>query len=178
MSNSLTCVVFGTDTGNTEEVGKKIAARLDDLGLGVDLADVSLIDLDQLLDYEFLILGIPTWDFGGIQDDWDELEDRLGQLDLSGKVVALYGLGDQHGYADYYLDAMGWLHERLAQSNATFVGRWPTEGYDFSASRAVSADGETFCGLALDDDNQFDQTDERVVKSIDQILSEYIAASS
>ena len=126
----------------------------------------------------FLILGIPTWDFGGIQDDWDELEDRLGQLDLSGKVVALYGLGDQHGYADYYLDAMGWLHERLAQSNATFVGRWPTEGYDFSASRAVSADGETFCGLALDEDNQFDQTEERVVKWIDQILSEYIAASS
>ncbi|MEM9611228.1 MAG: flavodoxin [Actinomycetota bacterium] len=178
MSDSLTCVVYGTDTGNTEDVGRRIAERLDNLGLGVDVVDVSGIDLDQIRQYEFLILGIPTWDYGGIQGDWEELEQRLSQLDLSNKVVALYGLGDQNGYSEYYVDAMGWLHERLQHSQATFVGAWPTEGYDFDASRAANADGSLFVGLALDEDGQSDLTDERIDKWIDQILSEYIAAIS
>ncbi|MEM7326657.1 MAG: flavodoxin [Actinomycetota bacterium] len=178
MSDALTCVIYGTDTGNTEEVARRITARLDDLGLGVDIRDVDSIDVNTLTQYEFLILGIPTWDYGGIQQDWEDLEDGLSQLDLSNKVVAMYGLGDQNGYSEWFVDAMGWLYERLQNSNANFVGRWPTEGYDFDASRAANEDKSLFCGLALDEDGQSDKTDERIEKWIDQILGEYIALIS
>ncbi|MEM7142495.1 MAG: flavodoxin [Actinomycetota bacterium] len=176
MSDAQTCVVFGTDTGNTEFVAERIMQRLDNLGLGVDMHDIEHIDVDRILEYEFVILGIPTWDFGGIQGDWEELEERLSAMDLSGKVVALYGLGDQNGYSEYFVDAMGWLHERLQGSNASFVGSWPTEGYDFDSSRAANADKTRFCGLALDEDNQWELTDARLDAWIDQILSEYVDA--
>ncbi|MEM7271924.1 MAG: flavodoxin [Actinomycetota bacterium] len=175
MSDSLTCVVYGTDTGNTEDVGRRIAERLDNLGLGVDVHDIEKIDVTKLMEYEFLILGIPTWDYGGIQDDWSELEQSLSQLDLSNKVVALYGLGDQNGYSEWFVDAMGWLHEKLQTSQASFIGQWPTDGYDFDASRAANADKTFFVGLALDEDGQSDKTDERIDRWIDQIMGEYIA---
>ncbi|MEM7092314.1 MAG: flavodoxin [Actinomycetota bacterium] len=178
MSSALTCVVYGTETGNTEEAARRITKHLENLGLGVDLHDIDSIDLHQLMPYEFLILGVPTWDYGGIQSDWEELEAALADLDLTGKVVALYGLGDQSNYAEFFVDAMGWLHEMLAESNATFVGAWPTLGYDFEASRAASDDKTYFVGLALDEDNQADLTEDRIEQWLDQVLEEYVALIS
>lgn len=62
-----------------------------------------------------LILGIPTWDFGEIQEDWEAVWDQLDDLNLEGKIVALYGLGDQLGYGEWFLDALGMLHDKLDQ---------------------------------------------------------------
>ena len=48
----------------------------------------------------------------------------------------------------------------LLARGARVVGRWPTSGYDFSASQAVD-DGH-FLGLALDQENQPGLTGQRV----------------
>ena len=37
--------------------------------------------------------------------------DALDSIDLQGKIVALFGLGDQAGYGEWFLDAMGLLHD-------------------------------------------------------------------
>lgn len=39
--------------------------------------------------YDVLILGIPTRDFGEIQEDWEAVWDQLDDLNLEGKIVAL-----------------------------------------------------------------------------------------
>ena len=57
--------------------------------------------------------GIPT-DFGEIQEDWEAVWDQLDTLNLEGKIVALYGMGDQLGYGEWFLDALGMLHDKLA----------------------------------------------------------------
>lgn len=44
------------------------------------------------------ILGIPIWDFGEIQEDWKTVWEQLDDLNLEGKIFALYGMGDQLGY--------------------------------------------------------------------------------
>jgi len=75
---------------------------------------------------------------------------RLDELDLTGKKVALYGLGDQVGYPEWFLDAMGYLHSKLLERGATAVGYWPTDGYEFEGSKALTEDGSQFVGLALD----------------------------
>ncbi|MCG8535594.1 MAG: flavodoxin domain-containing protein, partial [Pseudomonadales bacterium] len=98
ISELSTALIFGTDTGNTEEVGDKIAAELAPFGCPVEMINVNEASADVLEAYDFLILGIPTWDFGGIQEDWENFENELAEADLSNAVVALYGLGDQFGY--------------------------------------------------------------------------------
>lgn len=147
---------FGSDEGNTESVAYRIQARLGDDVVDVfDIADVTQL---EFADYDKIILGIPTWDFGQIQSDWEEFWDDMGQVALSGKTIALFGLGDQFGYGDYFLDAMGMLHDLIVPNGAKIIGHWPTEGYDFEASKAVAADGKHFVGLALDEDQQEELT--------------------
>ncbi|TBR41103.1 flavodoxin [Marinomonas agarivorans] len=168
-------IIYGTDTNNTEEVANKIAKQWSELGQATEIFNISDIDANTLTQYDFLILGIPTWDFGGIQSDWEDLENELTELDLKGKLIALYGLGDQFGYADYFLDAMGWMYEKLQSSGATFIGQWSTEGYDFTASRACINGKDHFIGLGIDEDQQFELTDERVEQWVIQLYAEMMA---
>ena len=166
-------LVFGTDTGNTEEVGGKIAQALRDYGYIVDMINVSEASVEVMQSYSFLILGIPTWDFGGIQEDWENFEAELLATPLDNSVVALYGLGDQRGYGDYFVDAMGWLRDRVLQTGAHLIGYWPTAGYKFAASLATNDDLSLFCGLAIDEDQQFELTDKRISAWVAQIVDEY-----
>ncbi|WP_459782808.1 flavodoxin domain-containing protein, partial [Photobacterium sp. R1] len=80
---------------------------------------------------------------------------QLDGLTLTGKTVALFGLGDQEGYTEWYLDAMGMLHDQLLPTGAQFVGYWPNQGYNFEASKALTEDKSFFVGLALDEDSQY-----------------------
>jgi flavodoxin II len=124
-------------------------------------------------EYDFLILGISTWDFGEIQEDWNEIWQDIGHVPFQGKHVALFGLGDQEGYGEWFLDAMGLLHDELKPAGAQFLGYWPTDGYKFEASKALTEDGKSFVGLALDEDSQYELSDERIACWCEQILTEY-----
>jgi flavodoxin len=67
---------------------------------------------------------------------------------------------------------MGWLHERVVKKGALVVGEWSTEGYDFEASLAVNKDKTFFCGLAIDDEQQFHLTDQRISGWVDLVVGE------
>jgi flavodoxin long chain len=162
---------FGSDEGNTEAVATRIAARFEDDVVDIfDIADVSQV---EFADYETIILGIPTWDFGQIQSDWEEFWDDISDVDFTEKEVALYGLGDQFGYGDYFLDAMGMLHDVIIAKGASLVGYWPVTGYDFEASKALTEDGQKFVGLALDEDQQEEMSCHRINEWCEQISLEF-----
>ena len=162
---------FGSDEGNTERVAELIRQRLGEQRVNVyDIADVTQLNFN---DYQSIILGIPTWDFGQIQSDWEEFWDDIRAVDFTGKTVALFGLGDQFGYGDYFLDAMGMLHDVVVANGATIVGHWPTEGYDYDASKAEVPDKALFVGLALDEDQQEELTPLRIDQWCEQIDREF-----
>jgi flavodoxin I len=169
---------FGSDEGNTERVAGLIQQRLQHV---LEASPVSIVvhdiaDVTQLefADYPHIILGIPTWDFGQIQSDWEEFWQDIEAVDFNGKTVALFGLGDQFGYGDYFLDAMGMLHDVVVANSATIVGHWSIEGYDYDASKAETKhpiSGETcFMGLAIDEDQQEDLTESRVNQLCDELF--------
>ncbi len=171
-SNALKIALFfGSTTGNTEDVAEQIQARLKPHQ--VELLDVAEQPLSQAAVYDYLIMGIPTWDFGEVQAEWEDVWEELDQLDLTGKTAALYGLGDQIGYGEWFLDAMGLLHDKLVAQGARMVGYWPTEGYQFEASKALTEDGTQFVGLALDEDSQHELTEERLERWCHQVLAEF-----
>ncbi|MEA3331143.1 MAG: flavodoxin [Campylobacterota bacterium] len=156
---------YASSTGNTEDAAKTIAANI--TGIEVVLHDVSDCLDDAMQEYDFIIIGASTWGEGELQDDWEEFLPNISNTDFSDKRVALFGLGDQEEYCDNYLDAMGTLYDAVVEQGATVVGSWSTDGYDHEESTAVR-DGE-FVGLALDEDNQDDLTNERIIKWIEQI---------
>ena len=142
----------------------------------MDKLNVTEASAPVLASYDLLVMGIPTWDFGGIQQDWEEFEQELLATDLSGSAVALYGLGDQFGYGDFFVDAMGWLYQRVLKAKGRVIGFWPTTGYDFSGSLAKIEGKELFCGLAIDEDQQFELTDTRLDQWVSQVIAEFCEA--
>ncbi len=159
---------YGSTGGSTQQVAEMLQKEWG--GDAVALHDVSAADPEDLLKYDVLIFGTSTWGLGELQDGWDEFQSNLDSLDLSGKRVALFGLGDQAGYADTFLDGMGILYEKVKGMGATAVGTWPTDGYEFEQSRAV-VDGK-FVGLALDQDNEAHMTASRVKTWVEELKKE------
>ncbi|MGB0732555.1 MAG: flavodoxin [Pontibacterium sp.] len=152
-------IFYGSTTGNTAEVAELIAEQF---AVPCDLHDLAESPLSLVSEYEKVILGISTWDFGELQEDWDEQWGEIAGLSLKGKTIALFGLGDQLGYGEWFVDAMGLLHEQLIKKGAVLVGQWPNQGYNFEASKGLTQDQQYFVGLALDQDTQRSETDERV----------------
>ena len=162
-----------TDPGNTEAVGEKIAHALRQYGYIVDMVNVSEASEGVIMSYPFLIFGIPTDESGGVKEDWGAFEETLSSLDLSDRVIALYGLGNQQSGSDYFVDALGWLYERIIQTGAEVVGHWSADGYQFNASLAANNAMTEFCGLAIDEGEQGGLTDKRVTAWVNQIIDEY-----
>lgn len=157
----MTGIVFGTSMGNTEEAANLIAANLG-IDEVINIADASADDLNK---YDNLIIGTSTWGSGDLQDDWDAFD--WDALNVEGKTVALFGMGDSSSYSDTYCDAMGIIYEKLLEKGANIVGATSSDGYEFDESRAIK-DGK-FIGLALDADNDSDKTEDRIKIWVDMI---------
>lgn len=162
---------YGSSTCYTEMASEKIKDQLGEAM--VDIYNISETPLAEALFYDAIIMGIPTWDYGELQEDWEEVWPDIDDLDLKGKKVALFGLGDQIGYPEWFLDAMGYLHAKLVAQGAQMVGYWPNTGYEYEASKALTDDEAEFLGLALDEENEFEKTEERIATWCGQITDEF-----
>ncbi|MDP2560052.1 flavodoxin FldB [Psychrobium sp. 1_MG-2023] len=161
---------YGSTTCYSEMTAEKMQAFL-----GEELVDIYNIKdsgLAPITQYDIVILGISTWDYGELQEDWEALWDDIDQFNLNDKVVALYGQGDQEGYTDWFVDAMGLLHDKILPLGPQIVGYWPNTGYEFNESKALTQDRSHFVGLALDDECQFDLSEERINEWLAQVLEE------
>jgi flavodoxin II len=162
---------YGSSTCYTEIAEEKIR---DLIGASrVDVFNIADTPATRMTDYHYLILGIPTWDYGELQEDWEAVWDDLDELDLSTTTVALYGLGDQEGYPEWFQDALGFLWAKVVNQGATTIGQWPVTGYSFEGCRALTADGSHFVGLALDEETEFELSETRLRQWCQQILTEF-----
>lgn len=165
---------YGSTTCYTEMAAEKIQAALNQIFASdvVQLFNIKDTTLSQAEQFDLLIFGISTWDFGELQEDWESCWQDISSLNLHGKTVALFGLGDQLGYTDWFQDALGMLHDEVALLGCQIIGYWPNQGYDFANSKGLTADKSHFVGLSLDDENQYAETDQRIVAWSEQLLLE------
>ncbi|MDG1733403.1 MAG: flavodoxin FldB [Thalassotalea sp.] len=161
---------YGSTTCYTEMAAEKIQACI---GVEtVEIFNIKDVPLSDCLQHDIIIFGISTWDFGELQEDWESSWDDISTLNLEGKIVALFGLGDQQGYGQWFQDALGMLHDQVIPQGASIIGYWPNEGYEFEASKALTEDGDYFVGLSLDDETQYDLSEQRITQWCEQLLDE------
>jgi len=155
-------IVYGSSSGATESVAQKIKSLVGE----ADLYNVESTKIDQLKPYSFLIIGTSTTGVGDLQDDWESFLPQLSKVDWSGKKVALFGLGDSESFSDTFANGMGHIYNFI-KDKVSVVGAVSTDGYTYEDSDSVV--NNKFVGLALDEDNEYSQTDERVEKWIEDI---------
>ena len=163
-------LIFSTTTGNTENVAGYVAAKT-----GLEAVDIGDLDGAAVAAFDGLIVGSPTWNTGADSERsgtaWDEfIYGDLTSLDLAGKKVAIFGVGDSAGYAENFCDVMDELKECFTKQGAEVIGAVSAGDYEFEESKSV-ADGK-FVGLPCDEDNEPEKSEARVGAWIDQIKGE------
>lgn len=165
---------FGTETGTTRLIAKKLYKLLGD-----DIADkpinVNRITSGDFLQYDALILGTPSYGVGDIpglsagclERNWEEFLAQLGTPDLSGKRIAMFGLGAQERYSERFASSLIALYKVFEGLGAEMIGDWSTEGYDFEHSASV-VDGR-FVGLVIDQRTQGMYTEDRMKTWVQQV---------
>ena len=116
-----TIIVYGSETGNTETIAEDIASGLGDGNLEVTLKNVTEASVEELLDYDLVLLGSSTWgdEEKELQADMVDFYEELENIDLSGKPAVAFGCGD----SDYthFCGAVDLLEERLEQIGARLL---------------------------------------------------------
>ena len=171
-------IFFGSNSGSTRKVAKQIKKRFDDATMAEPM-NINKAKAEDLAAFDLLIFGTPTLGEGQLpglaaecdDESWEEALGRLHDIDLSGKTVALFGLGDQETYGHEFVDGLILLYDFCVARGAKVVGAWPTSGYNFSVSQAVIDDN--FVGLALDQDIQPELTAERLDAWLKLIAPEF-----
>ncbi len=162
---------WGSTSGNTEIAVEFMIEYLEGEGFEVDSFNVADDDLDKMLEYDNLIVGCPTWNIGELQDDWDSIFEDYEELDFSGKIAAFFGCGDQVGYPDNFLDAIGMLGKTFMAKGGNLVGRCNPEDYDFRDS--ISLDNGKLLGLGLDYDNEEEKCEDQMTSWLENITKKF-----
>lgn len=162
-------LIFAEKAEKTSRMAKKIREAY-------GMKDIDLIPIEKAWENDFeaydnLIVGASTWFDGELPVYWDELIPEVESLNLKGKKIAIFGLGDQVNYPENFVDGMGILANAFEKAGAKLVGFTPSEGYKFEQSQALRKG--KWCGLVLDLENQPELTDKRIEDWCKQIKSEF-----
>ena len=161
-------ILYGSSGGNTETVAK----RVQELFNGeADLYNVDSVKSDEIKDYPYYILGTSTTGVGDLQDDWDGFLPTFSKMDLSGKKVAIFALGDSASFSSSFAESIKVIYDDI-NDKTSVVGQVPDEGYTYDDSTAV-IDG-TWVGLPIDEDNEYDMTEERLSNWVETLKKEFV----
>jgi flavodoxin I len=154
----------------TAKAAEKIA---DEFGADFNIEKVNAEELNEeiFLSFQNLILGVPTWFDGELPNYWDEFVPALEDLDMTGKIVSIFGLGNQTEYPENFGDAVGIMGNLLKARGAKLVGFTSREGYHYESSLAELND--QFMGLILDQETQPRLSKDRISHWVSDISNEF-----
>jgi len=164
-----TAIIYSFNTKKTGNIAEKVRESLNDEK--VEMVNAEELTEELFMSFDQIIMGVATWFDGELPNFWDEFVPALEDLDLKGKKIALFGLGDQKGYPENFIDGVGVMAEILEAQGADLVGFTSIDGYEFESSKAQR--GEQFAGMAIDYENQGSMNKERVSAWVDQLKKEF-----
>src|SRR5699024_9076693 len=107
-------IVYSSLTGNTIQLADEIKDRLKQNGIATDVKDFNAGEVvaEDLLHYEMVFVGVYTWAAGDIPFEAEPLFDQLSDLDLQGKICAVFGSADK-AYGPLYGVAVELFYKEL-----------------------------------------------------------------
>ena len=152
-------IFYGSNTGKTVAIAEEIEFDLKKENYETtNVAD----GINNMKDFKNLLLLTPTYGVGEVQEDWAKVMPEFEKIDFTGKKVAIVGLGNQFAFGESFVGGMRVLYDVVTKNGGEVIGFTSTEGYHYEESNSVIEN--KFVGLALDENNQDDETPERVMK--------------
>ena len=161
---------WGSTSDNTKIAAQFIKEYIEMEGHKIDSYDIADIGEEKILEYKNIIIGCPTWHIGELQDDWDAVFLKYEKLNFEGITGSFFGCGDQIGYPDNFLDAIGLLAKPFMKNKGKIIGKCSINNYEFRDS--VALEGDFFLGLGLDYDNDEDECEGQIIMWLEDILED------
>ena len=162
---------YGSSSDNTKTATEFMVEYLEMNDVEVESFDIADCELEKIMEFDNIIIGCPTWNIGELQEDWDAVFLNYQELDFKGKTAAFFGCGDQVGYPDNFLDAIGILGRTFMDKGGKLIGKCSKDEYDFRDS--VALENDELLGLGLDYDSEEDKCEDQMTAWLKNITSEF-----
>ena len=161
-------ILYGSSGGNAASVARQVQDLFDG---SADIYNVLDVTLGEIKDYTYYIIGTSTTGIGDLQDDWESFLPSFARMDFTGKKAAIFALGDSASYSTSFAESMKVVYDEI-KDKVQIVGQVPDEGYTYDGSTAV-IDG-MWVGLPIDEDNEYDLTQERLERWVEKLKQEFV----
>jgi flavodoxin I len=111
-------IIYGSTTGNTEQVASMIEEKLDG---DITVSNVTDATDEMVKEADLILYGSSTWGYGDLQDDFDDYYQGMTSDLLSGKDVAVFGCGDEESFEDVFCKATDLIREKAEECGANIV---------------------------------------------------------
>ncbi len=165
-------IFYASAGGNTTIVAEALKEAFEVEDDDCVLMEDDFDSIEQFENYDTLFIGSSSWGQGDFHFSWVDpiFEITSDGLDLSGKKVAFFGAGDAKTHGEHFCSALGKLYDVFTKAGAKTVGFVDTDDYTYTKSLAEK--NGKFCGLAIDNINEPDKTEERIENWIEQLKTE------
>jgi len=158
---------YGTTGGRTIGIVDEF-----DFNLGEEVEIFNVANgIEKIKDFENLILVTPSYGFGELEAHWKAVIEDFKKIDLSGKTLALVGLGSQTTFGESFVGGLEVLYNIIIKNGGEIIGFTSTDGYNFEECEAI-VEGK-FMGLVLDEENQDDMTPDRIYDWLEVIKTKF-----
>jgi flavodoxin short chain len=109
-------IVFGTTTGNTEDMAGMVKKALDKTGFETELKNVVDATPESLTGaHDLLLLGCPAYgeDTVELQEDFEEFYEQLDGVRLNGKPFAVFAPGDSS--YEHFCGSVDMLEDKMTE---------------------------------------------------------------
>lgn len=120
MSKAL--IIFGSTTGNTEEMADAIGKVLKESGLETETKEVTEAAVEDLTaDHDVFLLGCPAYgdDSIELQEDFQEFYEQLEGVRLNGRPFAVFAPGDTS--YEFFCGSVDLLEEKMEELGGKMV---------------------------------------------------------
>lgn len=114
-------VIYGSTTGNTEILSGAVEKGLQKGGVEVTVMNVTKAELDNLGEFDLIVLGCSTWEEGELQEDFIPFYDAMTKDHFDQRKVAVFGPGDSEMYPDFFCEAITLIETKLKECGAEIV---------------------------------------------------------
>lgn len=165
-------IFYASAGGNTTIIAEALKEAFEVEDDDCILMEDDFDSVEQFENYDTLFIGSSSWGQGDFHFSWVDPIFEMGSenISLKGKTVALFGAGDSKTHGEHFCSALGKFYKVFTKAGATMVGFVDKDGYNYTASLAEMDD--KLCGLAIDNINEPDKTDERIENWIEQLKTE------
>ena len=155
-------IIFGSTTGNTEEMAEIVRGALAKSGVETEMKNVTDATLEDLAGgHDLLILGCPAYgdDAIELQEDFADYYEQIDDARLNGRPFAVFAPGDSS--YEYFCGSVDMLEDKLQELGGELI------------QNGLKIDGDPVLSIYCGWDRQ-NRLLENVKKDFEDLRSQYL----